>query len=170
MAVSVTSHFQLLAHYNTVANERVYSACGQLTDEEYLRERTGSFASIHKLLNHILLADRIWMARFRDPKATTTPPLDTILFENLTELAAARASQDTDIECFMMSLDDEFLNREFRYTNNAGRLCLDPAPLVLAHFFNHQTHHRGQIHVMLRSAGVQGLSLDLHRALNAPLR
>jgi uncharacterized damage-inducible protein DinB len=169
MAASLSSHFQLLARYNSAVNERVYAACAEITEEEYRRERTGSFASIHRLLNHILLADRIWMARFSDSEMKGTPPLDTILFEHLVELRKARLAQDRSIENFMDTLDESFFNREFRYVNNAGLLCLDPAPLVLAHFFNHQTHHRGQIHVMLASAGVKGLALDLHRTLKAPL-
>jgi uncharacterized damage-inducible protein DinB len=169
MALSLSSHFQLLARYNSAVNEQVYAACAQITDDEYRRKRTGSFGSIHGLLNHILLADRIWMARFSESEMTSTPPLDTILFDHLLDLRKARVSQDRSIENFMDSLDEDFLNREFRYVNNAGLRCLDPAPLVLAHFFNHQTHHRGQIHVMLASAGVKGLSLDLHRTLKAPL-
>ena len=60
----LASYFQNLARYNTIVNERLYMACSELSDDEYRRERAASFNSIHATLNHILLADRIWMDRF----------------------------------------------------------------------------------------------------------
>jgi uncharacterized damage-inducible protein DinB len=82
--------FRTLARYNRVANERLYEQCGKLELAEYRRERPGSFGSIHALLNHTLLADRIWMSRFAGG-GSTTPPLNTVLFETFTELSAARS-------------------------------------------------------------------------------
>ena len=91
--------FRTLARYNRVANERLYEQCGKLEFAEYRRERPGSFGSIHALLNHTLLADRIWMSRFTGG-GSTTPPLDTILFETFAELRAARMEEDAGIESF----------------------------------------------------------------------
>jgi hypothetical protein len=85
--------FRMLAHYNRIANERLYEACGRLEPVEFRRERKGSFGSIHGLLNHVLLGDRIWMSRFAG-RGHTTPPLNSILFEDFSELRSARAAHD----------------------------------------------------------------------------
>jgi uncharacterized damage-inducible protein DinB len=157
--------FRILARYNRVANERLYETCGQLDPVEYRRERKGSFGSIHKLLNHTLLADRIWMSRFGG-SGSTTPPLNSILFDSFAELRSARATQDEEIETFFVKVDVDFLQRQLRYTNSLGKDCVDTAPAAVLHFFNHQTHHRGQVHVMISQTDVKPPSLDMHRILN----
>ena len=91
--------FRMLARYNRIANARLYEQCGKLDLEEYRRERRGSFGSIHGLLNHILLSDRIWMSRFAGG-GNTTPPLNSILFETFAQLCSARIEQDASIEAF----------------------------------------------------------------------
>ena len=92
--------FRTLAYYNRVANERLYEQCGKLELAEYRRERAGSFGSIHALLNHTLLGDRIWMSRFAGG-GSTTPPLNTILYETFPELSAARREEDAGIEVLL---------------------------------------------------------------------
>jgi uncharacterized damage-inducible protein DinB len=157
--------FRIFARYNRVANERLYDACSQLDPEEYRRQRAGSFGSIHRLLNHVLLGDRIWMSRFAGG-GKTTPPLNTILFEDFAELRAARVGQDEAIEAFFAKADQSFLTNQLSYTNSLGKDCLDSAPAAVLHFFNHQTHHRGQVHIMLSQTNVKPPSLDMHRILN----
>lgn len=154
-----------LARYNRLANERIYDACAHLDTEAYRATRPGSFGSIHKLLNHMLLGDRIWMSRFAG-RGGTTPALDTILFEEFTSLRAARAEEDGSIESFFVSVDESFFAGSISYRNSRGADYVEPMPLPVLHFFNHQTHHRGQIHVMLADAGLQPPALDLHRILN----
>jgi uncharacterized damage-inducible protein DinB len=161
----VLEAFQMLARYNRLANERLYAQCALLDDGEYRRERKGSFGSIHKLLNHMLLGDQIWMARFSGG-GRTTPPLNTILFETFDGLREARAFQDSAIETFFTTADRAFLERPLQYTNSRGVDYLEAAPRAVLHFFNHQTHHRGQVHVMLSQTEVGPPSLDLHRLLN----
>jgi uncharacterized damage-inducible protein DinB len=157
--------FRIFARYNRIANERLYETCGQLDPVEYRRERKGSFGSIHKLLNHTLLADRIWMSRFGG-SGSTTPPLNSILFDSFAELRSARATQDEEIETFFVKVDVDFLQRQLRYTNSLGKDCVDTAPAAVLHFFNHQTHHRGQVHVMISQTDVKPPSLDMHRIPN----
>src|SRR3984957_1528718 len=157
--------FKMLARYNRVANTRLYEQCGKLALAEYLRERRGSFGSIHALLNHMLLGDRIWMSRFAGG-GKTTPPLNSILFNNFAELSAARIEQDAAIEDFFENVDGDFLSRPLSYKNSLGVECTDAAPGAVLHFFNHQTHHRGQVHVMLSQTDVKPPSLDMHRILN----
>jgi uncharacterized damage-inducible protein DinB len=157
--------FRLLARYNGIANARLYEQCGKLDLAEYGRERRGSFGSIHGLLNHILLGDRIWMSRFAGG-GNTTPPLNSILFETFAELRAARIEQDAAIEAFFEKVDGGFLTRSLSYTNSQGKDYREAAPVAVLHFFNHQTHHRGQVHVMLSQTDVRPPSLDMHRILN----
>jgi uncharacterized damage-inducible protein DinB len=158
-------HFRTLARYNRIANERLYAACAQLSDEEYRKQRKGSFGSIHALLNHVLLGDRIWMSRF-EGGGTTTPPLNTLLFDDFAELQTARVAEDARIEAFFTNAGADFGARELRYTNSKGVAYVDHAANAAAHFFNHQTHHRGQVHVMLAQTEVAPPSLDLHRIIN----
>src|SRR3954454_5887966 len=112
-------HFQMLARYNRVANERLYEACAQLSEEEYRKQRKGSFGSIHALLNHILLGDRIWMPRF-EGGGKTTPPLNTVLYDEFTALREARVKEDERIEAFFGGVGPEFLTRGLQYVNSKG--------------------------------------------------
>ena len=163
--MELQDHFRILARYNRIANERLHQSCAQLDDAEYRRQRAGSFGSIHALLNHILLGDQIWMSRFKGG-GHTTPDLTTVLFDNFPELRSAREEQDAEIESFFGGLEPGFFDRVLRYTNSLKRECQEPTPGAVTHFFNHQTHHRGQIHVMLSQTSVPPPSLDLHRIIN----
>lgn len=155
----------MLARYNRIANERLYACCEPLEDFEFRKRRPGSFGSIHGVLNHILLGDRIWMGRFEGSE-DGTPSLNTIVFDDFAKLRAARAAEDQRIETFFENLSEDFLSRSFRYVNNQGKQYVELAPVAVIHFFNHQTHHRGQVHVMVSQAGVQPPSLDLHRIIH----
>jgi len=163
--MTFATHFQMMARYNRIANERLYGACAQLDDLEYFAERKGSFGSIHGLLNHLLLGDRIWMSRF-EGGGLSTPALNSILGGSIVELKELRAAEDARIEAFFARVGDEFFGRSFPYVNNRGKQYVEEAPVAVAHFFNHQTHHRGQVHVMLSQTEVLALSLDLHRIIN----
>ncbi|HEU5022542.1 MAG TPA: DinB family protein, partial [Bryobacteraceae bacterium] len=140
----MAGHFQTLAYYNRIANERLYEACAQLSDEEYRKPRAGSFGSIHGLLNHILLGDTVWLARF-EGGGSTTPALNSVLYDKFPALRAARAAHDARIEAFFAALTDDALSRSLPYVNNQGKNYVESAPVAFSHFFNHQTHHRGQI-------------------------
>src|SRR5271168_3836618 len=157
--------FRMLAGYNRAANARLYEQVGKLDVAEYRRERKGSFGSIHGLLNHLLLGDRIWMSRFAG-RGNTTPPLNSILFDGFAELRPARAAQVEEIEAFFAKIDTDFLQRQLSYTNNQGKDYVETAPVAVLHFFNHQTHHRGQVHVMISQTNIKPPSLDMHRILN----
>jgi uncharacterized damage-inducible protein DinB len=165
MGTNFVAHFQMLGRYNTIANERLYAVCAELPDQEYRREGAGSFRSIHRTLNHILLADQIWMQRFTSSEVTSTPALATILYDEFPALREARVQEDTRLEEFLAGLTEGFLAGQVEYVNNSGRHFADPVTLVLQHVFNHQTHHRGQIHVMLGEFG-RTVNLDLHRAIH----
>jgi uncharacterized damage-inducible protein DinB len=113
----------------------------------------------------MLLGDRIWMMRF-EGRGHETPALDTVLFDDLLLLRSARKEEDDLIEEFFEHLPADFLGRSFRYVNHQGTEYVEEAPVAVSHFFNHQTHHRGQVHVMLSQTSAPPLSLDLHRIIN----
>jgi uncharacterized damage-inducible protein DinB len=162
--VSAVEHFRTLARYNRLANERLYDTCARLSDKERRRDRGAFFRSIHGTLNHILLGDRIWLNRFQGREMPSTG-LDAELYDDFGELRAARQIEDARIESFVAGLAPAALAGTIRYVNNEGRLLEDPADLLLAHLFNHQTHHRGQVHDLLCQAGERGLVLDMHRVV-----
>jgi len=163
--MNLVTHFQMLARYNRLANERLFAKCAQLDDAEYRKGREGSFGSIHGLLNHILLGDRRWMGLF-DGGQRVTPALNQILHDDFSGLQNARAKEDSRIEAFFANLDAAFWNRSFSYSNNQGKDYVETAHVACSHLFNHQTHHRGQVHVMLSQTPVAPPSLDLHRIVN----
>ena len=165
VVMDLLNALRMLAGYNKIANERIYEQCGRLEPDEYLLARQGSFGSIHGLLNHMLLGDRIWMSRFAGA-GNSTPPLNSILYEGFADLRAARGEEDARIVAFFENADSTFLQRPIPYINNQGNSYVETATVAALHFFNHQTHHRGQVHVMLSQTTVKPPSLDLHRIVN----
>jgi uncharacterized damage-inducible protein DinB len=153
-----------LARYNSLANGRLYDACATLSDADRKQVRPAFFKSIHGTLNHIMVGDRIWLARFEGGAAPSTG-LDATLYDSFDDLRAARVAEDKRIEAFFATVGDDFLGGSIRYRNNEGRMFDDPVSMLAVHFFNHQTHHRGQIHDMLTQTDVPPPVLDLHRVL-----
>ena len=152
--------FPLLAAYNAWANERVYDAAEKLSDADYRADRGAFFKSVHGTLNYLLVADRIWMRRFTG-EGEAPNRLDVILFDRLDELRAARRAQDERIVAYVNGLTDEQLAGRIRYRTITTQMDFDqPLALVLIHFFNHQTHHRGQVHALLTALAGEAPSLD----------
>ena len=152
------------AVYNRRANETLYAACAGLSGMEYRRELGAFFGSVHGTLNHLLLGDTIWMTRFEGSTHPSTN-LGAILFEKFDALRAAREHMDRRIERFFSALPDGFDRTSVRYINNSGFESEDPLEVILPHFFNHQTHHRAQVHTLLSQLGHTPPVLDLHRVL-----
>ena len=164
MTDALVRNFRVLARYNALANRRLYEACARLPDAERKKRRPSFFGSIHGTLNHLMVGDRIWLARFAGEEVPSTN-LDAILYEGFGELREAREEEDSRIEAFAAGIDRRFLQGKIRYVNNEGRTLEDPVELLVAHFFNHQTHHRGQVHDMLTQTNVPPPVLDLHRVI-----
>ncbi len=152
------------ARYNRLANEALYQACGVLSDAEYRRNLGAFFGSVHGTLNHLLVGDTIWMTRFEGGSHPSTG-LDAILHETFDGLRRARIGMDRRIERFFSDLPADFEGRTVRYVNNAGFASDDPLDVILPHFFNHQTHHRAQVHTLLSQLNRDPPVLDLHRVL-----
>lgn len=154
-------HLRRMAKYNRWANERLYAACGQLDDEAYHQSRQAFFGSIHGTLSHILVGDRLWLARIEDLPAPALK-LDDQLFADLASLTEARGEEDRRMIGITDDYDDDAIERVIRYRmiTRPGEIET-PLNLCWLHLFNHQTHHRGQIHDQLSQTNVAPPSLDL---------
>ncbi|BCH25804.1 damage-inducible protein DinB [Mesorhizobium sp. L-8-10] len=154
-------HFMMLAAYNRWANSRIYDAAAVLTEEQFRRDTGVFFKSLMGTLNHILAADRIWMKRFTGQgEAPTT--LDAVLHADFAGLRAAREAEDARIIDWTASLTAKALSGRFTYMPLTDMRTVSQrlAP-ALDHFFNHQTHHRGQAHAVLTMLGRPSVVLDL---------
>ncbi len=153
--------FPLLGAYNAWANLRLYEAAAALPDAEYRADRGAFFKSVHGTLNHLLVADKIWMHRFTgDGEAPTR--LDAILFEDPAELRREREREDARIVHYAGGLSEAALEARIRYRTITNPTDVEqPLAPALLHMFNHQTHHRGQVHALLTGLGRSAPSLDL---------
>jgi uncharacterized damage-inducible protein DinB len=153
-------YFRTLARYNQWANRRLYAACAMLHEADYMARRPSFFGSIHAALNHIMVGDRVWVARFTGAD-TKIKSLDQILYGDLAGLRVAREAEDAKIVNFVDGVDLPTLNSTLRYKNMSGADQATPVRFVLGHLFNHQTHHRGQVHGLLSQTAVAPPPLDL---------
>lgn len=154
-------HFSMFAAYNRWANGRVYVAAAELTEDELAADRGAFFKSVIGTLNHLLVTDRIWMRRMSGD-GPTYPRLDLILHERLADLRAAREAEDARLIAWVDDLTAAELGGEITYTPISEPILMKQALApVLAHLFNHQTHHRGQTHALLTGFGREAPALDL---------
>ncbi|WP_262268089.1 MULTISPECIES: DinB family protein [Microvirga] len=154
-------HFAMMAGYNAWCNARIYDVAARLSDADYRADRGAFFKSVHGTLNHLLATDRIWMRRFTG-QGDAPNRLDAILFEGFSELREARDREDARIVGYIDGLSDADLAGRIRYRTITNPAEVEqPLAPALAHFFNHQTHHRGQVHGLLTGFGLEAPSLDL---------
>jgi uncharacterized damage-inducible protein DinB len=143
------AHFRMFAAYNRWANERVYGAARAVPDEAYRSPRGAFFGSLHGTLNHLIVTDRIWMRRFTGAGPEHSR-LDEVPYDTLDELEAARRAEDQRIIDYVDRLGEDDLAGTFTYrTVTNPRDITQPLAPALAHVFNHQTHHRGQVHGLI---------------------
>lgn len=166
------AHFALLADYNQWMNRRLYDAAATLPHAELAADRGAFFKSILGTLNHLVVADTIWLKRFRAhpsrakalaslDDAATPAALDAMLYPDLAQLRERREWLDEVIVAWVNSLDGATLMSELDYTSIQGVPARRAVSGVLVHFFNHQTHHRGQVSTLLSQAGVDVGVTDL---------
>jgi uncharacterized damage-inducible protein DinB len=157
------AYVQRMARYNRWQNENLYGAADTVSDAERRRARGAFFGSIHATLNHLLWGDRIWMSRLA---GTAKPeggiPQSVSLYEDWNDLKRERAAFDAVIVGWADRLEDASLEGELAYYSGAIKADLrKPKWLLVTHMFNHQTHHRGQVHCMLTQAGRKPGDTDL---------
>ncbi len=158
-----------MAAYNSEMNRRSYAAADTLDDAERRADRGAFFGSIHATLNHLVWGDRIWMSRLAGwPAPAAGIPESTALHADWTELSAVRRDLDARIEDWAAGLDQAALDGELVwFSRSAQRERRDPRWLAITHFFNHQTHHRGQVHALLTRAGARTQDTDLTAVIRA---
>ena len=159
------SNFELMATYNQWINRNIYEAAAGLSEDEIEKDRGAFFGSIIGTLNHILVGDTIWLKRFATHEAVfpslsyiraleAPASLDVILYSQLSVLVEARTKMDKVIVQFSLELTDQAMASSLAYRNTKGQPFIKNFGHLLQHFFNHQTHHRGQVSVLLSQAGV----------------
>lgn len=166
MGRDLIESYAFLAKYNRWFNEQLYNACEKLSDEERKRDRGAFFDSIHQTLTHLVLADKMWLKRFiqQGTAFAALPPellampegagYTSDLHPDWQDLRSTRKALDAAIEGWLEEMQPEFPLSTMRYTNTKGVARAHPAWKALSHFFNHQTHHRGQVTTLLTQAGV----------------
>jgi len=156
------AYVQRMARYNRWQNQNLYGAADQLSDEERRRERGAFFGSIHKTLSHLLWADQIWMSRFAGtPRPQGGIPESVSLFPDWDGLKRERAAFDETMIGWAATLDPSWLAGDLTWYSGAQQRELTNAKwILLTHLFNHQTHHRGQVHCMLTQAGAKPHATD----------
>jgi uncharacterized damage-inducible protein DinB len=157
------SYVRRMARYNRWQNENLYGVADALSDAERRRERGAFFGSIQGTLNHLLWADRIWMSRLAGtPRPAGGIPESVSLYGDWNELRRERAACDAVIVDWADRLDDSALADDLTWYSGAIKAeVTKPKWLLITHMFNHQTHHRGQVHCMLTQAGGKPGDTDL---------
>jgi uncharacterized damage-inducible protein DinB len=169
---------QQMARYNQWMNVKVYAAAIQLSAEQLAQERGAFFGSILGTLNHLLVADTLWLKRFANhsanyaalaPVVALPMPsgLDQIIFSDFTQLAERRSLLDKAIDGMVAACSAADLDHCLAYKNTKGIASERNFFELLMHFFNHQTHHRGQLSTLLLQAGVDLGVTDLLMLPNA---
>ena len=159
--IGLNENYAMFARYNAWANQRLYDSAARLSDADYRADKGAFFKSMHGTLSHILVGDRVWMHRFTG-EGQAPSRLDEIPFEDFVELRRAREAEDAHILAYVDGLSDDDLQGTLTY-----RLITNPVEIrqplapALSHFFNHQTHHRGQAHCLLKILTGDAPALDL---------
>lgn len=153
-------HLAMMAQFNKWANAQISEAISQIPEDEYLKERGSFFGSIHGTLNHLLLVDRLWRGRMID-EPYPADRLDLIVAEDRDIYIRERATEDDILIDFVDSLSPEDLEGDVSYSTLIGFSATDKRRTILAHMFNHATHHRGQAHDQLSQVPMDPPPLDL---------
>ncbi|HWV18996.1 MAG TPA: DinB family protein [Rhodocyclaceae bacterium] len=157
----------MMAQYSRWMNEKLYAHAATLSDVQRKEDRGAFFKSLHNTLDHIVWADTIWLGRFtgRQPEL---PIAGSILYPEFEAQRARRLELDTEIASWAIDVSAEFLIAPLTWTSRiTGKSQTRAAGLAVTHFFNHQTHHRGQATTLLSQFGINPGVTDLWAMPNA---
>ena len=163
--MSQLTQFRLFAHYNQDMNRKVFAAGERLTRAEIEADRGAFFGSILGTLNHVLVGDLIWLHRFAQHpgrhyalnfvRDTESPyRLDQILYREFADLREHRNLVDEHIVAWCAQLRETDLEHPLEYVDMSGARHVKETGMLVCHFFNHQTHHRGQVSTLLSQYSV----------------
>jgi uncharacterized damage-inducible protein DinB len=157
----LSEHYRTMGRFNAWANRTIYEAVATLSEADYLKQRPAAyFGSIHGTLNHLLVVDLLWFGRVEGVAPGVTS-LDQTLHKDFEALRGARQAEDARIVALMDGLDEARLAEDLHFTATTGTAHVLPLRIALAAVFNHQTHHRGQVHALLNEAGAEPPALDI---------
>ena len=158
--------FQAFATYNGSVNQSVLKLLEPLRKEQIMMETKAYYPSIFETLFHNMISDLNWLKRYRDAfkenKALINSKLISLEEKGLrkefesdyTKLFRYRKQMDDVIIQFVNELDESKMYSVIKYKNYKGEDVEKEIWKTLLHWFNHQTHHRGQISVLLDMVGV----------------
>lgn len=152
-----------MARYNAWQNASLYAAADTLSEADRRADRGAFFGSIHGTLAHLLWGDSVWMSRFAGwPAPGAGIPESAHWVADWTDLRARRRATDQGIRAWTEALTQADLAGDLSWQSAVLKgEVRRPRALLLAHMFNHQTHHRGQVHAMLTAAGARPADTDL---------
>ena len=151
----------MMAQYSRWMNDKLYTHAAALTDEQRKQDRGAFFKSLHNTLDHIVWADTIWLGRFTG-RQPALPTAGSILYPEFEAQRARRVELDAEITAWADSVSDDFLSVPLTWTSRiTGKSQTRAAGVAVTHFFNHQTHHRGQITTLLSQFGIDPGVTDL---------
>jgi uncharacterized damage-inducible protein DinB len=152
-----------MASYNAEMNRRLYAAAQRLGDPARRLPRGAFWGSIHGTLCHLLWGDRMWMSRFDGWEKPTVRQKDSaMLITDFDELRRARVDADQNISSWAGRVSEAWLcGEQVWFSVSVNKELRQPRSLLVTHFFNHQTHHRGQAHAMITAAGEEIGDTDL---------
>lgn len=158
--MELAAYFVSLARYHAWATQRLLDQnLGPLSDDAWHRDCGLFFRSIHRTVNHLLLTDDIWYARFAENQSPRLA-LDTELHSDRAVLVAALRQAVSRWNVWLAGVDAARFDGELVYTRGNGEAVHIPFAPALGHVFNHATHHRGQITAAVTGMGATGPDLD----------
>ncbi len=157
------AYVRLMAEYNAEMNRRLYTAAARLSDAERKTDRGAFWHSIHGTLCHLVWGDTQWMSRFDAwPKPEGSGKQSAEMIDDFAMLQARRETADGKIIAWAGRVDDAWLAEDLVwFSGAAGKEMRRPKGPLVVHFFNHQTHHRGQAHALLTAFGQDTGDTDL---------
>lgn len=159
-----TAYVRKMAAYNRWMNAGIYEAAASLSDAKRREDAGAFFGSIHNTLNHVLWGDQIWMHRFAGTPAPVSAdiPGSIAQIDNFQSLTEERVAFDAIITDWADTLEASWLEGDLSWFSGAAQRDITrPRSELVIHMFNHQTHHRGQVHAMLTRAGAKTAPTDL---------
>ena len=163
--MSFLSNLQLMSQYNQWMNQKIYQAAQQLGNEVSQQDLGAFFGSISGTLNHIWVADIIWLKRFSQhpqqypslghlPKLSSYTALDQTVADDIETLNKLRQELDRTIIQWCEEIAPADLEHSLEYSDTKGNLYNKNFGQLIQHFFNHQTHHRGQVSTLINQQRV----------------
>ena len=155
------THVRMMAAYGAWMNGRVLDLCGTLTDAERRRDLGAFFKSVHGTFDHLIYGDVAWMGRFTGSPMPTMR-IGIIVHESWDELAAARRALDNRMEDWAAEVTETRLAETMSFVSvSDGKTRILPRWVLVAHMFNHGTHHRGQLTTLMKQLGIDPGVTDL---------